>query len=232
VERGLVNLVVKLGHFLFPYPPQPRMLRDYAEVFRRLHSEGYGLVLVTGGGEASRGYIEALRRLRADETLCDEVGIAVSRLNARVLAAVLGDLAHPTIPESLEELRLCFGQRKIVVMGGLTPGHSTAAVGALAAEAVKADIYIMATDVDGIYSEDPKVNPKARRFEEIATEKLAELALKGRLWAGTYQLDPLAVKIIERSGITAYFLDGRKKENLLRASLGGKVGTRIVPGRS
>jgi uridylate kinase len=53
--------------------------------------------------------------------------------------------------------------------------------------------------------------------------------LKGRLWAGTYQLDPLAVKIIERSGVTAYFLDGRRKENLMKAGLGGKVGTKIVP---
>jgi len=225
----LVNLVVKLGHFLFPYPPRPRTLRNYAKVFRTLHSEGYGLVLVTGGGEASRGYIEALRRLHADETVCDEAGIAVSRLNARLMAVVLGNLAYPAIPGSLEELRAYFGHGRIVVMGGLTPGHSTAAVGALAAEAIDADIYIMATDVDGIYSEDPKVSPKAKKFDEITTGKLTKLALKGRLWAGTYQLDPLAVKIIERSGVTAYFLDGRQKENLMKAGLGGKVGTRIVP---
>ncbi|KYH38457.1 MAG: uridylate kinase [Candidatus Hecatellales archaeon B24] len=225
----MVNLVVKLGHFLFPYPPKPKALKGYAKIFEALHSEGCGLVLVAGGGMASRGYIEALRRLHADETVCDEAGISVSRLNARLMAAALGDLAYPAVPRSLEELRAYSRHDRIVVMGGLTPGHSTAAVGALAAEALNADIYIIATDVDGIYSEDPKADPKARKFEEITTEKLLELALKGKLWAGTYQLDPLAVKIIERSGVTAYFLDGRRKENIMKASLGGKVGTKIIP---
>ncbi|MHC1586106.1 MAG: UMP kinase [Candidatus Hecatellaceae archaeon] len=227
----MVNLVVKLGGFLFPSKPNPQQLKIYAETLGKLHMEGYGLVIVTGGGETSRNYIKALRELGGSEMVCDEAGIAASRLNARLLATALGDKAFPAIPTSLEELRAYYRQGLIVVMGGLTPGHSTAAVGALAAEAVNADLYIIATDVDGIYSEDPKVKPDAQRFEEISTGKLLEMALKGGVWAGGYQLDPLAVKIIERAGITAYFLDGRNPENLLKASLGGRVGTRIVPSR-
>ncbi|RLI29664.1 MAG: UMP kinase [Candidatus Hecatellales archaeon] len=227
----MVSLVVKLGGFLFPSKLNPGKLKAYAETLALLHEEGYRLVIVSGGGETSRRYIEALRKLGGSEALCDEAGIMVSRLNARLLIAALGRKAFPAVPTSLEELRAYFSHGLIVVMGGLTPGHSTAAVGALAAEAVNADFYIIATDVDGIYSEDPKVNPKAERFEEVATDRLLQMALKGKVWAGGYQLDPLAIKIIERAGITAYFIDGRNRENLLKASLGGKVGTKIVPAK-
>ena len=227
----MAKIVIKLGKFLFPAKPKLEALRGYAETLKELHQKGHRVAVVTGGGETARNYISAMRRAGVDESLCDEMGIAVSRINARLLASILGETAYPKIPLSLEELKAYFQSGRITVMGGLTPGHSTMAVGALAAESIGANLYIIASDVDGIYSSDPKKYPKAKKFREISTAKALDMALKGNLWAGTYQLDPLALKIIERSKLTAVFLDGRNRENILAAASGRKVGTKITSPR-
>jgi uridylate kinase len=225
----LAKIVIKLGKFLFPAKPEPKTLKGYAETLKSLHRKGHRIVVITGGGETARNYISAMRKIGVDENLCDEMGIAASRVNAKLFASILGESAHPKVPLSLEELKVCFQSELVIVMGGLTPGHSTMAVGALAAEAVNADLYIIASDVDGIYSSDPKKNPKAKKFEEISTAKALDMALKRSLWAGTYQLDPLALKIIERSQLVAVFLDGRNRKNIVAAVSGRKAGTRIIP---
>ena len=61
-----------------------------------------------------------------------------------------------------------------MVMGGLQPGQSTNAVGALVAEAIGADLFINATDVDGVYTSDPKKDPEARKLDIVDTDKLVE----------------------------------------------------------
>ncbi|WP_309492777.1 UMP kinase [Candidatus Hecatella orcuttiae] len=226
-----MKLVIKLGGFLFPQKPSSRRLREYAGVLKRLADEGHRLLAVTGGGGLARSYINLARKLGADEGTCDQLGIEASRMNARLLALALDDYAFPETPTTLGELKKFFQGGKIVVMGGLTPGHSTMAVGALAAEAVKADCYIIASDVDGIYTADPKVDEEAEKLEEASTAQLLEMAMKKRLWAGSYQLDPLALKVLDRSRIPAYFIDGRKTENLVKAVMGLKVGTRISASR-
>src|SRR2546428_8801161 len=88
-------------------------------------------------------------------------------------------------------------------MGGLQPGQSTNAVATLAAEITRAKVLVNATDVDGVYTEDPKKNPRAKLLRTIHVGKLLELAMAGRVFAGRYELlDPLSVKILERSKIT------------------------------
>src|SRR3989441_11713549 len=84
----------------------------------------------------------------------------------------------------------------VVVMGGLQPGQSTNAVATLAAEITRAKVLVNATDVDGVYTEDPKKNPRAKLLRTIHVGKLLELAMAGRGFAGRYELlDTLAGKI-------------------------------------
>lgn len=224
-----MKIAVKLGGFSFPSELDAEKTRTYANLISRVQRDGNQLVVVTGGGKNARKYVDAARRLGANEAFCDHIGILVTRLNAKLLITSLGDDAYPEVPESLEELRRIFQFGKIVVMGGLQPGHSTNAVAALAAETIGASILINATNVDGVYTADPRTDPKAKKFSEISTEKLLSITLSQHVEAGSYELmDPVAVRVIERSHIPAWVISGEDPENIARVLKGEHVGTKIT----
>jgi uridylate kinase len=113
-------------------------------------------------------------------------------------------------------------------MGGLTPGQSTNAVAALAAETVQADMLLNATNVDGIYDRDPK-EPGAKKLESVTVDELSEILSGTGTRAGEYKLfDPVAIRVVGRSRIPTAIFNGNDPENLLRLVKGEKVGSRIV----
>ncbi|HID90792.1 TPA: UMP kinase, partial [Candidatus Bathyarchaeota archaeon] len=151
-HKRALNVVLKLGGHLIPLTLDADVIARYAEKIRELSRENR-VVVVVGGGENARRYIDAARALGADEGVCDIIGIEITRLNARLLISKLGRDAYPVPPTSIDGLRRAFAESRIVVMGGLQPGQSTNAVAALAAEAIGADVLVIGTDVDGVYTE-------------------------------------------------------------------------------
>jgi uridylate kinase len=224
-----MKIVVKLGGFAFQSELKPGIIKSYANVFNELYENNHKLVIVTGGGDNARRYIEAARALGASEVICDQIGIMVSRLNANLLIIALKDIAFPSIPKSIEELKDCFSFNKIVVMGGLQPGQSTDAVAAIAAEAIKADMLIYAKDVDGVYTGDPNKNQYAKKIEQVSIKKLLSLVIEDKVWAGKYELiDLVAIKLIERSKIPTWIISGLNAENIKKVLLGEHIGTKVL----
>jgi uridylate kinase len=200
-------------------------LTRYARILRDLRSD-HTLFVVVGGGAAARDYIGMARAFDADEAFCDLIGIAVTRLNARLLIAALGGAAYPVPPETQEDASVAALSGRIVVMGGTIPGHTTDAVAAILAEYVHADILIDATSTDGIYTKDPKKHPDAVKLDELSPAHLVEIIAAERMVAGAnLPLDMLAAKIIERSGIITVVLDGREPGQVVDAVNGKQVGT-------
>ena len=223
-----MKAVVKLGGFAFSDKTAKPIIEDYVKLFKE-HVGEFHLVVVAGGGPIARVYIKVAREMGVPESQCDQLGIMVSRLNARLLVDGLGEYAFPEIPVNIDELRHYFSSGKIVAMGGLTPGHSTNAVAAIAAETINADLFVNATDVEGVFTADPTKDPKAKKMDEVALPRLMEILSKGEITAGSYDLmDPLALRIIQRSKIPTVILDGRNPENLIRAFGNEKIGTRLV----
>jgi uridylate kinase len=183
---------------------------------------------VGGGGEARR-YITVARDLGIDEGTSDELGILITRLNANLLIAALGERAYPKVAESHAEAKKFAESGKIVVMGGITPGQTTDAVAAVLSERVGASVFINVTSVDGIYSADPKKDKKARRFETLTPKQLLAIVGGTALTAGSNTvLDIVAARVVERSHIPLVVLDGRKPENLSRAILSGEFHGTVV----
>jgi uridylate kinase len=225
-----MKAVIKLGGFAFPGREEKPLVEEYVRVLKELLVEDR-LVVVTGGGAIARTYIKAAREMGVSESLCDHIGILVSRLNARLLVDGLGEYAFPEIPATIGELKHYFASGKIVAMGGLTPGHSTNAVAAIAAETVGAEIFVNATDVDGVYTSDPEKDKQAKKLEQVTVKQLTEILSTTGMTAGSYDLmDPLALRIIQRSNLPTIILDGRKPENVVKALRNGNIGTRVVHG--
>ena len=221
-------LVISLGgSVLVPNLSDNRIL-EYAAVLRQVSEKHRVFVVVGGGGEARR-YIDAVRALGVDEGTCDEIGILVTRLNAMLLIAALGDSAYPCVAED-QAMALEYAiSGRIVVMGGVTPAQTTDAVAAVLAERTGAVILVNLTSVDGIYSADPKTDASATRYTHLTPDRLAEIVGGGRLDAGSNTvMDAIAVKIIQRSGIPLVVLDGRTPKNLPDAIISGRFSGTIV----
>ncbi len=194
-------------------------------------SATHKLYVVVGGGKIARYYINEGRALGADESFLDEMGIEVTRLNARLLIVALGDHACHKPPKDYDEALHAGATHSIVVMGGVSPGITTDAVSALLAERVKAKRLVNATNVDGAYTADPAKDPEATRIAKLTHKELIDLVSSTAPGAGpNVVFDPVGARIIERSKISLAIVAGRDLPNLFEALQGNKFkGTAVGP---
>src|SRR6266487_1587678 len=221
-------VVIKLSGSIFNINTTAKSLKQYAQLFLEIQKK-IQPVIVAGGGLIARHYVNLARSLGSDESTLDVMCIEISRLNAMLLSAALGDSVYPVIPSNLEEISVACQSGKIIVSGGLHPGQSTNATAALICEKIKANGFVNATDVDGIYDSDPNKNPKAKLFKEIAIERCLNLLNTGSTMAGTYDLmDIVALKVIERSKIPTWVTKSDPKiiKDLIMKN--SKIGTKIT----
>jgi uridylate kinase len=207
-------------------------LEQLADLLRRLGSER-PLVVTVGGGRTAREYIQLGRALGLTEFELDEVGIEVTRLHARLLAARVGPPApaHPptTVPAVVEQLRT----GSPVILGGTEPGHTTDGVAALVAVRIRAARVVNATDVDGVYDRDPHTDPTARRVERLSWPEFRAMVHSGASGeAGqNFLFDRLGVDALARARIPLLIVPGRDLKNLEEAVAGRPCrGSRIGEG--
>ena len=223
-----MRIVVTVGGSIIIKDHDYRRFKDYADILRDMSTENEVFVVV-GGGKTARDYIGIARGLGVSEALCDDVGIDVTRLNARLLIMALGEDAYPVVPHNFREALEFSSSSKIIVMGGTEPAHSTDAVGSILAEFVGAELMINATSVDGLYDKDPNKYNDARMFEEVKPSEMMKLMSSNNIQAGTYEFfDMTAIQIIKRSSIKTVIVNGNDAQNIKRA-MTEKIGTLIVP---
>lgn len=225
------SVVVKIGgSLIFTEKGDVNVDRisQYAQVLSTLKDDGMNLCVVVGGGKAARDFIKVLHKFNVPEAQSDMMGIRVSRINALLLIAALGKAAYPCPPREIPELAKALTTDKIIVMGGIQPGQSTNAVAAVVAEYTRSDMLINATSVDGVYTDDPKGDPNAKKIDELDYDDFQELVIKKGSRAGEYALfDLVALKIVSRSSILTKIINGSDPNNILRAAKGEKIGTTI-----
>lgn len=220
------KVVISLGgSILFPDKINVEFLKKVCSLIKRLSNE-YKIYIVVGGGVTARKYIKTGRSLGFDEEKLDDIGIDITRLNAKFFANLI-EGANKKIPATTSEAKEI--KEQIVIMGGTTPGHSTDMVGAELAEKLQASRYIIATDVDGVYDKDPKKYRDAKQLKEVTIDHLIKKF--GTKWdrAGKNTvIDGPALEIIKRSKIPTFVLNGKKLKELENAITGKEFkGTKI-----
>ena len=219
-------VVIKLSGRVFGID-NIKILKDYAKFLIKI-SKICQPIIVAGGGTIARHYISHARSSGADESTLDELGIEISRLNAKLLIYALKNKSYSHPPTTLQEVRHAVDDGLIVVVGGLYPGQSTNGTAALIAEKIQAEQFLNATDVDGVYDRDPNKFKKAKKFKQINLKNLKNMLVKEDSIAGGYDLmDIVALKVIERSKINTRILKSDPKI-IERAIKGENVGTEIT----
>ncbi|HYA56551.1 MAG TPA: UMP kinase [Nitrososphaerales archaeon] len=218
-----MKAVLRIGGSVLGSPPSARVVKAYADVIADLNYEGHSVAVVVGGGEISREYIRSAAAMGLSTYQQDTVAIHASRLNARLVAMKLGGVS--SVPTSIDGMLQRLARNRVAVMGGLKPGITTDTVAAVVAAKWRADVLVKASDQNGIYTEDPRVNKKAKRLDRLTYEKMKQI-LGGSHRPGIHSIvDPVAVDQLVESRVKLVVLNGADPKGVIRAIHGEKIGT-------
>jgi uridylate kinase len=205
---------------------------DLAMRVKGVKALGVEVALVLGGGNLWRGKDGLAHGM--DRSVADHVGMLATVMNALALRDALERVGVETrvqtaitmqaIAEPFIRLRAIRHMEKgrVVIIGGGTgnPYFTTDTAAALRAMEVKADILIKATKVDGVYSEDPKKNPNAVRYDRLSYIE----ALNRRLGI----MDSTAISLCMDNELPILVFDLWQAQSLERAVQGERIGTIIA----
>jgi uridylate kinase len=218
-----LKTVLRIGGSVLGSPPSAKVVNAYADVISDLNYEGHSVAVVVGGGQVSREYIKSAADMGLSPYQQDTVAIHASRLNARLVAMKLGGVS--SVPTSIDGMLQRLARNRVAVMGGLRPGITTDTVAAIVAQRWRADLMVKASDQNGIYTEDPRTNKKAKKLEKITYEKMKQI-LGGVHRPGIHSIvDPVAVEQLSESRVKLIVLNGSDAKAVLKAIHGEKIGT-------
>lgn len=216
-KNGKQRIIISLGgSLLVPEGIDTAFVKAFKKIILRYIKQGYGFILVTGGGKTARRYIEAAGEVsRITDEDKDWLGIHATRMNAHFIRTVFRAHAHPRIntnPNDLED----FYQAKepILVAGGWRPGHSTDFDAVLIGKYLDVRRVINLSNIDYAYDSDPKLNPKAKPIKKATWQEFQKLV--GTKWdpGMNAPFDPIASQLAADEGMEVAIMNGSRLENL------------------
>jgi len=213
------------------YGIQPEVIFRFAKEIAELSAQGVELGIVIGGGNIFRG--AGLAASGMDRVSGDHMGMLATVMNAlalqdaierqgrfcRVMSAirineVCEDYLRRRAIRHLEK-----GRVVIFAAGTGNPFFTTDSAASLRAVEIGADLMLKATQVDGVYSADPKTDPNATRYTELTYDEV----INNRLAV----MDTTAVVMCQEQSMPLRVFDVHKLGNLTKIVYGEEIGTLV-----
>ena len=207
-----------------------RLAADIAEATRA----GAEIAVVVGGGNIFRGLSGAAKGM--DRATADYMGMLATVMNALAFqnalerqgtpARVLSAIPMPTVCESYVRPKaltyMTKGQVLVFAAGTGNPFFTTDTAATLRAIEMNCDAVAKATQVDGVYSADPKKDPTAHRYDRLTYAEVLAKDLK--------VMDGAAIALARDNGLPVLVFSIEEPGNLLKALRGEARATVIAGG--
>ena len=216
------------GSLIVPEKLDSKWLDLFKEEINNLKRR-YKFVIVCGGGFVAREYITILKNEHKTQKQQSMAGISVTRMNARIMMQIFGDIANKELPLNMKHVSNTLQKKDIVFCGALkyAPNQTSDSTAAKLADYLKAR-FINITNVDGLYTNNPLKDKKAKLIKKISWSDFEKIALSIKYHPGQhFVLDQKASTIIRENKITTYIIG--KKISSFRNLLNNKdfIGTII-----
>lgn len=192
-------------------------------------AEGRRFVIIAGGGKTARRYQDAAAEateLTSDDL--DWMGIHATRLNGHLLRTIFRDSAYKIVITNPDEILDVSKDEKVIIASGYRPGCSTDLRAIQIAERVGAKKVINLSNIDYVYTADPRTNPDAKKIEVINWTDFRALIPKEWDPGLSSPFDPIAAKEADEKGIEVAIINGARPEALTNYLHGEDfVGTKI-----
>jgi uridylate kinase len=221
-------IVISLGGSLIvPDAIDAIFVKEFVVLIGEKVSSGSRFAIIAGGGKTCRRYNEALETIASPtpEDL-DWLGISGTRLNAEFVRLAFGSLAEPAI--FLDPHTPTLTDKPVLVGGGYKPGHSSDGSAVVLAKTLGAKKLINLSNIDYVYTADPRTNPDAVKIEKTSWKDFRTLLPEEWNPGINAPFDPVAARMAEELGLEVAIMNGKNLDNL-RDYLDGKpfIGTVI-----
>lgn len=194
-----------------------------------LHQSGVQVCIVVGGGNFFRG----AKSGGMDRSVADQIGMLATVMNAMALKSALEGLLTPVkvfsginVPQvcdyyTFREASKALSENNVVIFAGGTgsPYFTTDTGAALRAIEMHCDILMKATQVDGVYDNDPRFNKQAKRYDEITFAEVLEKHLN--------VLDMTAVTMAQEANLPVMIFALNAENSIVNAVCGKEKSTII-----
>ena len=210
------TMVISLGgSIIVPGEIDTKFLKRFREIVLTLETKRF--LIICGGGTICRKYQNVAAEIapvpKAD---LDWIGIQATRLNAELVRSMFGPMAyHKVIHDPDEPMDT---DKRVIIGAGFEPGSSTDLRAVQLAQRFAAAQVINMSNIDYVYSDDPKKNPDAEQVTNISWPDFRKLV--GDEWDPGLNMpfDPIASRTAEAVGLKVVIIgnDIRNLEKLLR----------------
>ncbi len=197
------------GSLLVPDQIDTGFLQNLRALVTSEVAKGLGFYIIAGGGKLARRYQDAAKEVLG-ETLSSEdsdwLGIHATRLNAHLVNTLFGDLTSEKIVKNPE--RSVNTKYPVIVGGGFRPGNSTDLAAVMAAKKVGAKKVVNLSNIDYVYTADPRKDPNATKIEKISWAEFRKLIPAEWNPGLSSPFDPIAAKEAEAAKIEVAIING------------------------
>ncbi|MDR1429870.1 MAG: UMP kinase [Spirochaetaceae bacterium] len=226
----MVTVISLGGSIVAPDKVDEAFLKDFLALTETLlkDDEKRRFIFVVGGGGPARTWQNAYRNISGggSNEEADWIGVMATRLNARLLKALLGEYCTQDVVIDPTQVGPFVG--RVLVAAGWKPGFSSDYDAVLLAERFQADRVINLSNIEQVYTDDPRKNPEAKPIDRISWADF--IRITGDEWVPgkNVPFDPVASKHAAKIGITVICAAGRNLENLKKLLSGAAfTGTTI-----
>jgi uridylate kinase len=208
------------GSIVVPEKPDTEFLTSFIKMIKEWLAEDSSrkLILVVGGGAPARvyqnAYAEVSSQVGVDSAndAADWIGIMATRLNAQLLKAACGSLCqndvvyNPTVDIDFKG--------RILVAAGWKPGFSTDNDAVLLAEKLGAKTVVNLSNIEKVYTDDPRKNPDAKPIDTISWQDFRKMVGDDWTPGKNTPFDPIASKKAEECGFKVICASGKNIQNI------------------
>ena len=220
-----------LGEQEFGIDPKP--VEMICNEIKKVHDQGVQLAIVVGGGNIFRG-MKNSQKLGMDQASGDYVGMLATVMNAIALQSELRKIGVPCRVQSaldihkiaepyirFKAIRHLEKDRVVIFAAGTgNPFFTTDTAAALRAAEIGAEAMLMAKNgVDGVYSDDPRVNPNAKKYDKITYDDIIMNNLK--------VMDLTSCSLCKQNNIPIYVFDFAQKDSIIKILKNENIGTYV-----
>ncbi len=216
-------VVISLGgSIVVPGQVNVAFLSTFRKLLLQQIKKGERFILIVGGGKVCRIYQHAAKKVvhLTDEDV-DWLGIHATRLNAHLLRTIFRDVAYQKLITNKKKMAVRT-RKPILIASGFRPGSSTDLDAVLLARAHKAKKILNLSNIDWVYSKDPKKFRNAKKIQRISWKDFRKIV--GNRWdpGANVPFDPVASKYAQRWGMTVVITRGTDTQNLAKVLSGKK----------